>query len=396
MVHVRSAVSGGTIASPADDHEVKSGKDLKRCLAVRSGYSRFRQRLYRENGIEICDADLIGDHQEVEVVFLDFQPSDTEKDQKLIQASEDGDADEMERLLATPQNPEVRNARGMTPLHYASLEGHRRCVCLLLEAGAKTDLPDTSGLFYTALHLAALRGQVEVIALLIDAGAKSEVIEGYTPLHFACLEGQTEAARVLLGAFGAKNEGHLTPMFHAASHGHLEVLRLMIEAKAGPEVLRESLFAAACKGHTEVVGLLLETGAEHGIGQSTRGESCTPLHAAAASGYLEVVRVLIEFGADTNKATSAGLTPLHLAAQKGHQEVGQFLLESQAEVNEPTMRRTTPLHFAAEGGHLEFVCMLVKFGANKFQKRSNGATPLQLAAQKGHLEILFALASDGK
>jgi len=52
----------------------------------------------------------------------------------------------------------------------------------------------------TALHMAATHGYVQIVKLLIDKGADLHVCDNdlMTPLHFACAEGNTEIVQMIL------------------------------------------------------------------------------------------------------------------------------------------------------------------------------------------------------
>ena len=79
---------------------------------------------------------------------------------------------------------------------------------------------------------------------------------------------------------------------------------------------------AAANGHLEVVRLLLEAGADKNAADA-RGDNA--LITAALYGQLEVVRLLLEAGADKNAAMANGTTALMLAAENGHLEVVRLL-----------------------------------------------------------------------
>ncbi|CAK8990518.1 unnamed protein product [Durusdinium trenchii] len=152
----------------------------------------------------------------------------------------------------------------------------------------------------TPIHIAANRGHLEVVRLLLEAGADKDAV-------------RTDGA---------------TALFIAAKNGHLEVVRLMLEAGADKDAVQTegptALFIAAQKGHFQAVQLLLEAGADK---DAVHGKRATALYIAAQEGYLEVVRLLLEAGVDKNAAiTDNGSTPLLIAIQNGHSEIVRLLL----------------------------------------------------------------------
>jgi ankyrin repeat protein len=70
----------------------------------------------------------------------------------------------------------------------------------------------------------------------------------------------------------ARNDDGCTPLFIAAQQGHLEAVRLLLEAGANPSLVRVDgkppLSAARSHGHADTVALLLLHGAV-GYVQST-------------------------------------------------------------------------------------------------------------------------------
>ena len=122
-----------------------------------------------------------------------------------------------------------------------------------------------------------------------------------------------------------------TALFMAAQNGHLEVVRLLIEAGADKAAAHSTgataVFIAAQNGHLEVVRLLIEAGADKDAVKNNGG---TALQIAAHNGHLEVVRFLLEAGADKDAARTDGATALFMAYQNGHVEVVQLLREAGA------------------------------------------------------------------
>ena len=148
------------------------------------------------------------------------------------------------------------------------------------------------------------------------------------------------------------------------------------------------LDVAAKNGHLEVVRLLLEAGAN----KERKGKTgATALILAAETGRLEVVRLLLQAGADKDAANENGKTALILAAEKGHLEVVQLLLEAGADQDSAMTGGATALMLAAQNGKLEVVRMLLEAGAAK----DAATTALMIAAKKGQTEVVRLLLEAG-
>ena len=386
LIHVCSAVSGEALAD-VDASRFQCARDLKRHLAEWMGYSRFRQRLFSE-GREIYDNDPIGnqERQEVNLLLLDFVSPDATN---LIRESRAGNIKGVTRLLHQPQNPNVKDAEMMTPLHVAALEGKLKCLRLLLEAFAELH-PNRWG--FTACHLAAMNGHVEGLRLLMSQKAQAGMNRSHspTPLHVACVEGQVDIVRLLLSLQADTDDG-CGALLLAAGHGHTEIVRLLMATERREIDASNVLVAAADGGHLEVLQLVIEA-FNLDINTEITSSGHTALHLAAEEGDLKVVQACIQLDADKNKATHSGMTPLHLAAWRGHVTVGRFLIEHSGDVDMVTTDGVTALHLATQAGHLGFVHLLLQAGADRSQY-DNGLTPLQMAARSnGYLETMLALA----
>ena len=145
-----------------EDFEGKTGKEVKQALAAEIGASRFRQRLFLEDGAyEIPDDEILGlAVVKVALVLLDFCPPDLEDDEQIMLAARNNDASALEVLLKQPRSPNVLDSCGETALRHAARQGHVEVLRLLLEAGAQIDA--SKGAELTALHDAAQNGHLGV------------------------------------------------------------------------------------------------------------------------------------------------------------------------------------------------------------------------------------------
>lgn len=123
-------------------------------------------------------------------------------------ASEQGDTEMVDALLALGADPSILNWRSESALHVAIFHKNQQLVPALVTAGASIDLERHDG--KTPLHLAADRRQVGALAYLLRAGAEVDPRdeEGWTPLAIACARGDAQIVEVLL-AHGA-DPGHET------------------------------------------------------------------------------------------------------------------------------------------------------------------------------------------
>ena len=289
MIRVSSGVSGEEIAVfNAEDFEGKdliSAKDLKQSLSTRIGCSRFQQKFYTEDGHEFGDDEMMTS-MNLQLVMLELWPDDCEQAKELLLACQSKGTDKLEALLKSPLNPNVGDSNNWTALHEAAIIRRPDCVRLLLEAGAKCNLVDST--------------------------------DEASPLHAAAWSGCLEAVQQLLAA-GAETD------------------RKTVETGATP------LLLAAENGWDDIVELLVRAGAEQNVATTDTGE--TALHLAAKNGDCVLAELLVQFGVDQRKVTSNGATALHAATWEGCSTIVCLLLDSRCEPDPPTADNgETPLY----------------------------------------------------
>ncbi|KAM9320208.1 ankyrin repeat and SAM domain-containing protein 1A [Gastrophryne carolinensis] len=244
-------------------------------------------------------------------------------------------------LLSIWRGPNVNcvDSSGYTPLHHASLNGHKEVVEVLLRNEAVTNIADCKGCF--PLHLAAWKGDAQIVRLLIRHG----------PSH-AKVNEQNVSEVKKYGPFhpyvNAKNNDNETALHCAAQYGHTEVVRVLLEELTDPTMrnnkMETPLDLAALYGRLEVVKLLLNA---HPNLLSCHTRKHTPLHLAARNGHRAVVRVLLDAAMDINYQTEKG-SALHEAALFGKTDVVQMLLDAGIDVSITDNKAMTALDIVQE------------------------------------------------
>ncbi|TYZ61590.1 hypothetical protein PybrP1_003466 [[Pythium] brassicae (nom. inval.)] len=285
-------------------------------------------------------------------------------------------------------------------LHAAAASGDLELVqTLLSKEHANIDERDASGA--TALLVAAREGRLPVVQLLLASGADAAAAtnNASTPLMLAALHGRAEVVALLLaqspevvGAINAVNGSSYSALHCAASEGHVEVARLLLDYGADLEVTVDGwrpLHVACSKEHVAVVALLLSRGASV---DAVMQDGITALHFVALQCSVELARVLLDAGAGLQ--TGAGetrMTPLHLAAVRGDLAMCQFLVSRGAQAQAETIAKITPFYTAAERGHLE----VAKYLASADTEWKARKSPVHVVAANGFTDVLAFLLAEG-
>lgn len=284
----------------------------------------------------------------------------------LHEASAKGSVEAVQLLLNAGANINAVSRAGDTPL---LLAGQRKTdiVTLLLEKGADAKARNKNG--ETALlRVATQYGQgkepLELADLLLKSGADPNAAtnDGRTPLISAIGSGNKAMVEKLLAAGSDANarSAHTTALI--AASGRIELLKLMLEHKADPNLATDNgqtaLEQVARSGNVEAARLLLDAGAK--VDASLIGRD-GPLHNAASVGNYELIQLLLSKGADANARGQGGRTPLHAIASAGRNN---------------------------DSGRLNGAKLLLEFGAKLDATNSQGQTPLMLAQQMSNADLV--------
>ncbi|MEM9595989.1 MAG: ankyrin repeat domain-containing protein [Acidobacteriota bacterium] len=119
-------------------------------------------------------------------------------------------------------------------------------------------------------------------------------------------------------------ETQLTPLALAAELGHTEIVRLLVEAGADPDIggATSPLEAAVLEGKPELVEILISAGAN--VNQRV-AEGFTPLMTAAVAGYEDIASMLLRAGGRPRARNEDGYTAIDLAMAEGHGDLARVL-----------------------------------------------------------------------
>uniref|UniRef100_G1RDA4 CASK interacting protein 1 n=1 Tax=Nomascus leucogenys TaxID=61853 RepID=G1RDA4_NOMLE len=178
-------------------------------------------------------------------------------------------------------NVNFQDPDGFSALHHAALNGNTELISLLLEAQAAVDIKDNKGKTAPShpLRLALRSGLRSQHPPIPQVGFGSEMLlqhqsnpcmvdnSGKTPLDLAVVQlllSSNMCAALLEPRPGdATDPNGTSPLHLAAKNGHIDIIRLLLQA--GIDINRQTksgtaLHEAALCGKTEVVRLLLDSG----------------------------------------------------------------------------------------------------------------------------------------
>ncbi|XP_053467815.1 transient receptor potential cation channel subfamily A member 1b isoform X2 [Ictalurus furcatus] len=314
-----------------------------------------------------------------------------------------------------PAHLSSRDENGAGPIHYAAASGHLDVIQLIVSITGpeELDVQDAEG--QTPLHFAVEKNQESSCSLLLDLGANPNIVNTamMAPIHLAISKGHNQMVEVLLSCSrtDVNLEGDLgnTPLMFACSYNNCEALHTLF--KYGAKLCRQNklghyaIHTVAFSGAKEAMEVILQKGEELGkctlihINYLDKSKS-SPLHLAVRGGNTEVIKLCIAKGAKVDQQQCDKSTALHFACTQGATEAVQaMLLPYERTIDEIINIRDaanqTPLHRATLFDHVELAKYLVSKGADIDCVDCKGFTPLLLATSSSAWKTVSFLLSKG-
>jgi ankyrin repeat protein len=223
--------------------------------------------------------------------------------------------------------------------------------------------------------------------------AKTRLTNGLELINETSVENQ-EGVKQLLQDRNTNvnyNAGMISPLIIPIWRGHTQIIRLLLNAGANPNIRPGSPLANALN-NKEIANLLIAAGADINFKDS---DGQTDLMLAAAEGRIANLKALIAAGADVNIQNNKGRTPLINAAMRGQTESVQLLLAAGAKPNIKDNEGYTALIEPVFAGNVAIVKALLAAKANPNIPAEHDITALMAAAFGGHKELVNELLAAG-
>ena len=250
--------------------------------------------------------------------------------------------------------------------------------------------------------LNALRGRQALYELLsseeLNDMRERGILNEQTPLSLAIENGNEDVVRVLLEAGADPNVG-VSPAYDVGSHlayaielGEVDIVKLLLNAGADVAMADADgtpLQRAFDSGDASLVRILVDAGADTG------DEGGEMLFEAVRFGNAGTVAALVEAGADVNARDGSGRSMLENAIVFSDAEVVSILVEAGADVNTRGRSGRSMLQNAITFSDAEVASILVEAGADVNARDGSGRSMLALARRLRMEEVVRILVDAG-
>lgn len=189
------------------------------------------------------------------------------------------------------------NAGSYEDFFVAIRQDDAKSVAELLQRGFDPNTPNPNG--QSGLFLAVREPSPKVADVLINwpkTNAETRTTADESPLMMAALKGHLGLARKLIAKGADVNKTGWAPLHYAATHGHLEIMSLLLD--------------------------------NHAYIDAESPNGTTPLMMAAQYGTPAGVKLLLEAGADATLKNQLGLTAIDFAQRAERKDAAELIASS--------------------------------------------------------------------
>ncbi len=240
-----------------------------------------------------------------------------------------------------------------------------------IEAGADVNAQDDS-FSQTALHIAASEGHLEIARYLIEKGADLLIHDAVdmTPIHLAARDGQEVVLQLLLESIEEIPDRIMSDIMSVAQMSVSSTYRIQA-----------------------LVGKFRSRTAKVSVDSLSKADA--KLIECAWHDSVDDIKEALEAGANIEVVDGKGMSPLVWASLRGNLQSVSLLLERGANVNSQNRSGWTPLIQASAHGHLAIVKVLLDNGADVNKATAYDESALMFAAGEGYLDIVELLTKNG-
>ncbi|EKE39641.1 ankyrin, putative [Entamoeba nuttalli P19] len=315
-----------------------------------------------------------------------------------------GFLESVQKLIELGAEPMVYNKKGIIPLFSALRNNHLSVVNYLIEHCRREMLAAIDLRGYSVLHYAVFINSSEFLDKLNNFWCITDLVNNNcndgisTPLHIASRYGTNESLQWLLkhdANTKIENEMGEIPLIVAIKHKQISTINILLPLSPlnVPDNYGQlPIHHAASIGHLSLIKKLIELDNDSLNKSDTNGNY--PFHCALKSNDINTIDYFYPNKQYFSKSNSYGMTPLTLAIACGSTKSLKYLLAKGASLQTQTLSGTTPLLCAVAHGKLEIAQQLFNIDPSFINDRDyNGNTVFHYAVQNSNFRVVKWLYS---